>query len=75
MKLKWKKMPSVRSGGKPFFWVAWINNGVAGWVVWNRVVQLWEVQDSNCNVVTTVKRDIEGKRFFENRLIPTGIPI
>ena len=39
---KWAKMPSVRAGGKPYFYTARIN-GKRFWVVWDRVERKWAV--------------------------------
>jgi len=40
--MKWEKMPSVTTGGKPYFWTA-VARGIRFWVIWNRGRRRWEL--------------------------------
>lgn len=44
--VRWDKTPSVRAGGKPFFWNAYSGDG--HWrVAWDRLQKKWSVTDAN----------------------------
>jgi len=41
---KWKKVPSVTGGGKPYFWFNPSLNGARHWIVWNRAKKAFQWQ-------------------------------
>lgn len=63
-KIQWEKVPSVLTGGQPYFWIS-IPRGYV--VVWNRQKEKWigYHKDNNVNLCE-VDSAKEGKRFIEN---------
>jgi hypothetical protein len=41
----WHKVPSVTSGGKPFFWWRRTPAGKCEWFVWSRRLGAWEYRE------------------------------
>ncbi len=41
---EWKKMPSVTTGGKPYFWLYYLGNKRIASVVWNRKEQSYALE-------------------------------
>jgi hypothetical protein len=62
-KLEWHKIPSVREGGKAFFYTAWATlpykRKIAS-VAWNRIENMWEVSDGNDKRICFVKTSTAG---------------
>ncbi len=40
---KWKKVPSVTTGGKPYFWLYYEGKKIVASVVWNRIRKLYHI--------------------------------
>jgi hypothetical protein len=39
--MKWKKAPSVCTGGKPYFWTGRDRFGARWWICWDRQARQW----------------------------------
>ena len=61
--LIWKQCPSVRYGGKPYFYVAFYK-GDKYTVVWDRQEESWTVT-KNDRYVTNVASVMKGKAYVE----------
>lgn len=65
----WKRIPSVTTGGKPYFFRAYREDKWAGSVVWNREVHAYAVDvaggDRLVAYVSTVR---EGKALVEKKV-------
>lgn len=44
--MNWTKMPSVMTGGKPFFYTAISSSNIRYWISWSRHDQSWAVSSS-----------------------------
>jgi len=44
VKLTWKKFPSVTTGGKAYFYHAYLDGARSGSVVWNRRYQAYAIE-------------------------------
>lgn len=64
-KLNWKKVASVTTGGKPFFWICLIDGIKQYTVVWDRIDQKWSVQNSNGVTLVQFDTDKKGKHYVE----------
>jgi len=66
MKLDWQKVPSVITGGKPFFYNAWPDgsSGKKYSVVWHRVFQSWDALINNKAKASFLSSD-EAMKFLE----------
>lgn len=74
----WKKCPSVTSGGKNYFWIAYDNpefKGICsggrklGCVVWNRIRLKYNVQDEKDNSLGFVDTVPAGKKMLEKSIL------
>jgi hypothetical protein len=59
----WNKMPSVRTGGKPYFYTK-LKENIRYCVVWNRGVKKWEATKSDQHFMY-LDNGIELKRFLK----------
>ena len=64
-KLTWKKVGSVTTGGKPFFWICLIDNCKEYSVVWDRIDQKWCVTNSKGITLAQFDTDKKGKQYVE----------
>jgi hypothetical protein len=65
MKTIWEKMPSVTTGGKPYFWVHRAENGCFWTVVWNRIAERWVLETSTGSILGYFDTDKEAKKAAE----------
>ena len=63
MKVKWEKFPSVLSRGKSFFYTSKTPIGRL-WIVWNRHLQSYMLEDENDNKMI-IKSISDGKKKAE----------
>lgn len=65
---RWRKVPSVWKGGKPYFWVKQTSTYVI-WIVWDRGERLWrvEIEDkkSGKKVYSYFNTDKQGKEEID----------
>lgn len=61
--ISWRKLPSVRAGGKPYFWVG-SHKGHTYRVVWDRYKEMWAVvSTSNDSTVAYCATASKGKKL------------
>ena len=66
----WDKVPSVMTGGKPFFYNAKDENGRVRYaVVWDRRRLTWTVKNDTGEFICAVSSVKEGQKFVQNTLI------
>lgn len=69
--ITWNKYPSVRPGGKPYFWHCFVNESRMASVVWNRQLNTYvlEVNGIDYGVQENLRK---AKRLIENALAKLG---
>ncbi len=68
MKIKWKQVPSVMTGGKPYFWYSL----VFGAVVWDRFKKRWTARTVDGGIVGHFKNPAKAKKAIEQYLNEKG---
>ena len=64
--MHWVKAPSVRPGGKPFFWCGYLKHRLVVRVVWNRHIGGWEVNEAATEaLLDRFQNDVAGKKYAE----------
>ncbi len=64
MKIKWKQVPSVMTGGKPYFW----HSLSAGAVVWDRIEKRWAARTVIGRIIGHFKNPAKAKKAIEQYL-------
>jgi hypothetical protein len=75
--LNWQRHPSVTTGGKPFFWYAYLNAERVGTVVWNRGTKSYHVgyRGRHIGEIGTVQAGkLMVHNAFNNEVYLTSVP-
>ncbi len=72
----WRKMPSIMTGGKPFFWTRRNEQGLREWYFWDRVTRSWKLTTDNPKSRSKYKhKRLKSARAFDARKTRKKNPI
>lgn len=64
--MNWRKCPSVRAGGKPYFYVSIKDCIKLATVVWDRIDLVWLLTDSKERVIKTFKTNKQAMAYADS---------